>query len=75
MTEAVAPESVAEVQGRLADIMADYSGISFVEVQADTRLRRGGCILESELGVVDASLDVQLEALSRALRSAFSRTL
>ncbi len=50
MTEAVAPESVAEVQGRLADIMADYAGISFIEVQADTRLRRGGCILESEFG-------------------------
>jgi flagellar biosynthesis/type III secretory pathway protein FliH len=46
----VAPESVAEVQGRLADIMADYAGISFIEVQADTRLRRGGCILESEFG-------------------------
>jgi type III secretion protein L len=75
VTVRVAPEAVAEVQQRLTDIMADYPGITFVEVAADARLRRGGCILESELGVVDASLDVQLEALSRALRSAFSRTL
>ncbi len=75
VTVRVAPESVAEVQGRLADIMADYSGISFVEVQADTRLRRGGCILESELGVVDASVEVQLTAFARALRRAFTRTV
>lgn len=71
----VAPEAVAEVQSRLAEIMADYSGISFVEVQPDSRLRRGGCILESELGVVDASVEVQLTALSRALRRAFARTV
>lgn len=71
----VAPEAVAEVQGRLTEIMADYAGISFVEVQADGRLRRGGCILESELGVVDASVEVQLEALSRALARAFSRNV
>ncbi len=75
VTVRVAPDAVAEVQHRLTTIMADYAGVSFVEVTADARLRRGGCILESELGVVDASVDVQLEALSRALRSAFSRTL
>lgn len=75
VTVRVAPEVVADVQGRLTAIMADYPGITFVEVAADSRLRRGGCILESELGTVDASVEVQLEALSRAMRLAFSRTV
>jgi flagellar biosynthesis/type III secretory pathway protein FliH len=35
---------------------------------ADERVPRGGCILETELGVVDARLSTQLEAIERALR-------
>jgi flagellar biosynthesis/type III secretory pathway protein FliH len=35
---------------------------------ADERVPRGGCILETELGVVDARLSTQLDAIERALR-------
>jgi type III secretion protein L len=35
---------------------------------ADERVQRGGCILETELGVVDARLSTQLDAIERALR-------
>jgi type III secretion protein L len=75
VTVRVAPEAVDDVQRQLTGIMADYPGITFVEVTADSRLRRGGCILESELGTVDASVEVQLEALARALQRAFSHTV
>ena len=34
---------------------------------ADRRLSAGGCILETEIGVVDASIEVQLKALERSL--------
>jgi len=37
-------------------------------IRADDRIGRGGCIVESELGVVDARLSTQLEAIERALR-------
>lgn len=73
VTIRVAPDLVETLQRQLNDILADYAGISFVDVAADPRLRRGGCILESELGIVDASLDVQLQALRRALEKAFQR--
>jgi type III secretion protein L len=73
VTLRVAPELVEPVQKRLAEIMADYPGVTFVDVAPDARLRRGGCILESELGVVDATLELQLEALRRSLRRAFQR--
>lgn len=73
VTLRVAPEQVENVQHHLTEIMADYAGISFVDVSGDARLRAGGCILESELGIVDASIDVQLDALRRALAKAFER--
>lgn len=36
--------------------------------RADPALSRGGCIIETELGTVDARLPTQLDAIERALR-------
>jgi flagellar biosynthesis/type III secretory pathway protein FliH len=36
--------------------------------RADESIGRGGCIVESALGIVDARLSTQLEAIERALR-------
>ena len=73
VTLRVMPELVEPVRRQLTQIMEGYPGVSFVEVTADPRLRRGGCILESELGIVDASVDVQTDALRHALKRAFQR--
>jgi type III secretion protein L len=42
---------------------------NFLTVSADTRLERGRCILESDLGVVDASLQTQLAALEHSIQA------
>ena len=42
-------------------------GGSQVQVVADSRLPRGGCRIESDLGNVDASVDAQLHELAQAL--------
>jgi type III secretion protein L len=42
--------------------------VQVLTLKPDETVPRGGCILESELGVVDARLSVQLEAIERALR-------
>jgi flagellar biosynthesis/type III secretory pathway protein FliH len=39
-----------------------------LQLRPDPGISRGGCIVESELGTVDARLNVQLEAIERALR-------
>ena len=39
-----------------------------VVFRADATVARGGCIVETELGVIDARLSTQLEAIERALR-------
>jgi flagellar assembly protein FliH len=38
-----------------------------VTVEADTRVPRGGCRIESDLGTVDAGVDAQLQEITRAL--------
>jgi type III secretion protein L len=46
-----------------------------VEVSIDTALPRGSCIFESEHGILDASLPVQLDALRAAMERAVHRAL
>lgn len=40
---------------------------SHVTVVADAAIARGGCLVESDFGMVDASVDAQIDELSRAL--------
>lgn len=63
------PAQAASLQKRLQDLMAGYTSLGSVEIVADSRLDEGGCILETEIGVVDASLELQLRALEKVLRS------
>ena len=67
VTLRVRPDDVSHVKSRMGELLADHPGISFMQVEGDSRLDRGGCILETEMGVVDASVDVQLEAIRRSL--------
>ena len=38
-----------------------------VQVQRDTGVARGGCLVESEFGFIDASVDAQLDEIARAV--------
>ncbi len=46
--------------------MSSGGNSSFLNIVGDARLERDSCILESELGVVDASLSTQLKAFENA---------
>lgn len=70
VTIRVRPDQELALRSRLGErLLAGYSEIGAIEVIADPRLGPGGCILETEIGVVDASIEVQLQALERALKS------
>ena len=69
VTVRVAPADEALVSEALAAMTAGSSGSAFLTIVADARLPRDSCILESELGVVDASLETQLKALEHAFHS------
>ncbi|WP_347555967.1 HrpE/YscL family type III secretion apparatus protein [Robbsia sp. KACC 23696] len=63
----VNPDQVASVRGRLDTILQGFPSIGFVDVVADGRLGRHACILETDIGMVDTSLDGQLKAIRNAL--------
>lgn len=65
----VCPAHAERLQQQLHDVLAGYHALRLVEVVSDPRLQQGNCILETEIGVVEASLEAQLSALERALRS------
>jgi len=71
MTLRLHPAEIDVVRERINDILAAYPGVGYLDLMADARLDRGACILESEIGMVEASLEGQIEAL----RGAFQRTL
>lgn len=67
VTLRVAPSHVEHVNQEIHRIMAGFPGISFIDVVGDARLDDEGCLLESEIGVVDASIVAQLSAIERSL--------
>jgi len=69
VTIRVAPAQELALRQRLNELLVGYNRIGMIEVLADPRLTTGGCILETEIGVVDASVEVQLQALERALKA------
>lgn len=68
VTLKVAPEMVASVKARLAELRADYPTIESMDVVEDSRLTGPACVLETEAGVADASVDTQLAAIERSLK-------
>ena len=73
VTLRVCPDEAAYVRSRVDDILKQYPGIGYLDVSPDPRLKEGGCILETEMGVVDASVDVQLEAICRSLARSLTK--
>ena len=70
VTVRVSPADEPAVSKAFAMMTASTPGsASFLTILADARLQRDSCILESELGVVDASLETQLKALEHAFKS------
>lgn len=67
VTVRVRPELEVSVRERVGDILRGNGEVSILEVVGDERLEHGGCRLETDAGVVDASLEQQLKALERVM--------
>ena len=66
LTVRVNPADLAAVEAH-RDRLNPSSRTRFLDIMADPRVRRGGCLIESEAGTVDAQLDTQLRVLEQAL--------
>jgi type III secretion protein L len=67
----VAAGQFDEVNRWLSEVIKEFPEIEFVDVVKDASATPGTCVLESEFGAIDASLDVQLAAVRRGLVRAF----
>ena len=63
----VAPEAVAATEAVLAEWQKEHARIEAPRVTADPTLEAFGCVVESELGRIEAGLAAQLAAVHDAL--------
>ena len=63
----VAPEQESFVNEHLEQIIASDRDLKEIQVEADRRISRGGCILETSSGRVNSGLEKQLEILEKEL--------
>ncbi len=63
----VSPSQEEWLKTRVAALRGSFPRIQLLEVKSDTRLPPDGCILETEFGVIDATVETQLRAIEKAL--------
>ena len=64
----VAPAMVGTVRERVSELRLAYPTVETFDVVEDPRLKGAACILETEAGVADASVETQLAAIEKSLR-------
>ena len=68
VTLKVSPELVETVRARVSELTAAFPTIETFDVVEDPRLKGSSCVLETEAGVADASVESQLAAIERSLK-------
>ncbi|MDR2377374.1 MAG: HrpE/YscL family type III secretion apparatus protein [Puniceicoccales bacterium] len=63
----VAASEAGAVRERLDEILRVNGEVKYLDIIADSQLPSGTCLLETEYGVIDASLKIQLEAIKEAM--------
>lgn len=67
VTVRVSPSQAEWLKTRVNSILQSFPKVQFLNIQPDNRLPEDGCVLETEIGVVDATLETQLKAIEKAL--------
>lgn len=63
----VCPADAETLRAMQAEVAAHAGNPARFSIREDPELTRGGCIVRTELGEIDARVEVQLESLARAL--------
>ena len=68
ITVKVAPDMVETVRGRLQDILSAFPTVVRADVKEDRRLSGPACIVETDVGNVETSIERQLSAIEKSIR-------
>ena len=63
----VKPQAVEFVKDSIPNITYEYGIESKINIIADPSIEDGGCVFQTNNGIVDASIDTQLEIIKKAL--------
>lgn len=61
---------INETQYQLSNLIADVNNVTF---EAEESVQSGGCIIETDLGEIDARIEKQLQAVEESFRSAMEK--
>ncbi len=70
----VHPAQVDALRARMEELLETYPAIEFVDVSGDARLAPDACVIDSDIGSVEASVSGQLEAMQKTFRNVFAGT-
>ncbi|HVZ45017.1 MAG TPA: HrpE/YscL family type III secretion apparatus protein [Ramlibacter sp.] len=73
LTLNVNPTQVDYMRSQVAELQKIYPSVSHIDVHPDAKLALDACVIESEIGIVEASLAGQLDALHDALSVVFEQ--
>ncbi len=65
----VHPDDLALVTENKPLFITSINGLESITIEGDQKIAQGGCLVESDLGAVDATIDGQLEEIRRTLLS------
>jgi len=65
LTLRIAPDHVEHVRARASELLEQFPGVGILDIVPDPRLKHDATILESEIGVVEASIESQLQAIEQ----------
>jgi type III secretion protein L len=68
LTLRVSVDHIEHVRARAHELLERFPGVGMLDIVADPRIKDDGAILESEIGVVQASMEKQLEALEKSFQ-------
>ena len=69
----VNPVHVLTIKSHISALMETYPSIEQIEVVPDSQLAEDACVIESDIGQVEASMSGQLEALRASFASVFGK--
>jgi type III secretion system HrpE/YscL family protein len=69
------PDDVADLNKNKRKLLEVLARASAIEIREDNTITRGGCIVLTELGMIDASLERQLNAIEAAVEEEYREGL
>ena len=75
ITIKVAPAMVDVVKARMDDILNGFPTVTHADVKEDRHLENTACVVETEAGIVESSVERQLAAVEKSIKKSFERRI